>query len=159
MRAIVLVLSIIGIGILGCTQASATPTLSPTSTSAAVPTATVAPSPTSTTTPVPTTTATTVPPTATATSLPTATTTPEPLFLVVTEPQADSVVNSSPISVAGSTTPDAVVSINGEAVEVDIDGAFSAQVILEEGPNSIEVVASNLQGEQGNVILALIYLP
>jgi uncharacterized protein YfaP (DUF2135 family) len=75
---------------------------------------------------------------------------------VVTEPQEDSIVNSSPISVAGSTTPDAVVSINGEPVEVDIDGAFSVQVILEEGPNSIEVVASNFQEDQESVILALI---
>ena len=134
MRAIVLVLSIVSIGILGCTQASATSTATPTAT----------------TTPAPT---------ATAISLPAATVTPEPFFLVVTEPQGDSIVTSNPISVAGSTTPDAVVSINGEAVEVDIDGAFSTQVTLEEGPNVIEVVASNLQGDQESVILALIYLP
>ena len=150
MRAIVLVLSIIGIGILGCTQASATSTPPPTPTSTAAPTITPLPSPTSISP---------VPPTATATSLPTATVTPEPFFLLVTEPQEDSIVSSSPILVAGSTTPDAVVSINGEAVEVDIEGAFSTQVTLEEGPNFIEVVASNLQGDQESVILALIYLP
>ena len=51
------------------------------------------------------------------------------------------------------------MSINGEAVAVDIDGTFSAQSALDEGPNSIEVVASNLQGDQESVILALIYLP
>lgn len=128
MRVITLVLVIIGIGILGCTRASATSTPPPT------PTSTIAP-------------------------LPTATITPEPFFLLVTKPQGDSVVNSSPIAVTGSTTPDAIVSINGEAVEVDIQGGFSAQVTLEVGPNVIEVVASNLQGDQKSVILALIYLP
>jgi hypothetical protein len=91
--------------------------------------------------------------------LPTATITPEPFFLLVTEPLGDIIVKSSPIAVIGSSTPDAVVSINGESVEVDIQGAFSAQVALEVGPNVIEVVASNLQGDQESVILALIYLP
>ena len=114
MQATALVLVILLIGILGCTQASATSTPSPTATAIPSPTATV---------PV----------------LPTATPTPEPFFLLVTEPQGDSIVNSSPITVIGSTTPDAVVSINGESAEVDIDGAFSAEVIIEEGPNVIEV--------------------
>ena len=136
MRVPALVLVIIVIGILGCSRESATPTPPPTSTS--------------------------IPPTATATdapALPTPTPTPEPFFLLVTEPVGDSIVNSSSVTVTGSTTPDAVVSINGESTEVDIDGAFSAEVILEEGPNSVEVVASNLQGDQESVILALIYLP
>jgi hypothetical protein len=91
--------------------------------------------------------------------VPTATITPEPFFLLVTGPQGDSIVNSSPVAVIGATTPDAVVSINGVAVEVDIQGAFSAQVTLEVGPNVIEVVASNLRGDQESVILAVIYLP
>lgn len=135
MRVTTLALVIIIIGILGCTRASATPTP-------------VAP------------TATTVPPsTATAPALPTTTPTPEPFFLLVTEPIGDSVVSSSPVTVTGSTTPDAVVSINGESTEVDIEGIFSAQITLVEGPNEIEVVASNLQGDQENVILAIIYLP
>ena len=135
MRVTTLALVIITIGILGCTQASATST-------SVAPTATTVP-----------------PPTATAPALPTTTPTPEPFFLLVTEPIGDSVVSSSPVTVTGSTTPDAVVSINGESMEVDIEGAFSADVILEEGPNVIEVVASNLQGNQESVILVLIYLP
>lgn len=139
MRVATLALVIITIGILGCSQASATPTPPPTSTSVS-PTATAVP-------------------TATAPALPTAPPTVEPLSLLVTEPIGDSIVNVSPIAVTGSTTPDAVVSINGESVEVNIEGAFTAQITLVEGPNVVEVVASNLQGDQESVILALIYLP
>jgi len=135
MRVMILCLLLIIAGILGCTRASATST--PPFTSTTTPTATS----------IPTTTA--ISPTAT----------PEPFLLIVTEPEEDSVVSSSPVTVSGSTTPDAIVSVNGESVEVDIDGNFIAEVALEEGPNAIEVVASNLQGDQESVVLAVVYIP
>ena len=61
-------------------------------------------------------------------------------------------------AVRGETTPDAVVSINGDAVEVDVLGQFAALVELIEGPNLIEVVASNLT-EQRQVEIVVISLP
>jgi hypothetical protein len=52
-----------------------------------------------------------------------------------------------------------VVTINDTVVEPDIDGEFSLDVPLEEGPNIIEVVASVASGEQMDLVLVAIYLP
>ena len=143
-----------------CTTA-ATPTFTPTP----------SPTPTATNTPVPTSTPTPVPaPTSTLTPTPTATATETPippaeeelpteLFLEIIEPINESVVSGSVILVRGLTTPDAVVSIDGQTIEVDAQGEFTVEVSLQAGPNIIELVASDLTGEQKSALLSLIYLP
>ncbi len=55
--------------------------------------------------------------------------------------------------------PDATVSVNGKLVIPGLDGDFSADVILEEGPNLIEIIASILTGDQEGTILTIIYIP
>ena len=80
------------------------------------------------------------------------------VLLTVTSPQAESVVSSFETTVVGMTAPDAVVSVNGALVEVDADGNFSTSVSLEEGPNSIEVVASDYEGNEASKVLTLIYV-
>lgn len=84
---------------------------------------------------------------------------PTSLTLQVTEPQNESVVHASEIVVSGTTRSDAVVSINDAVVEVDEEGKFSATVTLEEGPNSIEVIASDYEGNETSQVLTLIYQP
>lgn len=96
-------------------------------------------------------------PTPTPTEIPQATL-PEELFLEVSEPADESVVTEATVTVRGSTTPDAVVSIDGIAVGVDANGVFVADVTLVEGPNVIEVVASDLSGAQESAQIAVIYL-
>ena len=127
------------------------------------PTPTAAPAPTPTATPVP---AATAPPAPTPTPTPPpggpATLTPEEaerLFLQITQPEDESIVSTGAVAVQGSTTVDAVVSVNGAVVEVDAQGAFEAIVALEEGPNLIEVVASDLTGAQESVDIVVVYLP
>ena len=88
-----------------------------------VPTATVPPSPTATPEP---------------TATPSATATPEPtlateLFLEVITPEDGSVVGQETIVIEGITTPDAVVSIDGETVGVNAQGEFSVEVSLQVG--------------------------
>ena len=95
---------------------------------------------------------------------PTPVPTPEPLlteslFLEVSQPTDESVVTVSPVTVQGKTTPDALVSVNGEAVEVDAQGQFSVPVFVEPGPNLVEVVASDLEDRQETAVLAIIYTP
>lgn len=98
---------------------------------------------------------------------PAPTPTPEPtpapipvgFFLKVTEPKDESTVTSSVIPVSGTTSPDAVVSVNSEMVEVDERGNFSTMVTLEEGPNIIEVIASDFEGNKEGSVLAVIYIP
>ena len=66
--------------------------------------------------------------------------------LYVFWPGNDAIVNSASVPVIGATNVDAVVTVNGVPVEVDVLGIFSTSVILEEGPNTIEVTVSDLLG-------------
>lgn len=84
---------------------------------------------------------------------------PAGFFLAVTAPQNEAVVKVSPLPVQGQTTPDSVATVNGQVVEVDAQGQFLAQVMLEEGPNFIEVLASDFDGHQQGQILTVIYIP
>ena len=93
------------------------------------------------------------------TTTPTVTPTPPAgLFLDVMEPQDESTITISPVGVSGTTIPDAVVSVNGEIVEVDEQGNFTTMVTLEEGPNIIEVIASDLEGNEVSKILVIFYI-
>ena len=81
------------------------------------------------------------------------------LFLEVAEPQDESVIDTSPIYVRGNTSPDAEVSVNGELIDVDEQGNFAAMVEMEEGPNAIEIIATDYEGNEESRILAVIYAP
>lgn len=98
-------------------------------------------------------------PTAPTSTSATPSTRPEAFFLEVSEPQDESVVSVGDIRLSGATTPDAVVSVNGEIVEVNEDGNFTTMVTLEEGPNLIEVVASDFEGNEDSCILTIVYVP
>jgi hypothetical protein len=81
------------------------------------------------------------------------------LVLQVLEPADESEVTTPTVTVRGVTSPGAVVSVGDDLADVDAGGAFSATVTLEEGPNVIEVVASD---EDGNVLfqeILIIYEP
>jgi hypothetical protein len=84
---------------------------------------------------------------------------PAGFFLEVSAPQNEVVVNQSPLPVKGATAPDAVATVNGLEVDVDAQGQFVAQVPLEEGPNTIEVLASDFLGNQEGRTLTVIYIP
>ena len=139
----------VGLLTLGCT--SADPTATPTSAPASTPTATATPAPTATSIPTPA-------------PVPTATATPEDslpseLFLEITEPADESIVSQSIVTVRGLTTPDAILSVSGQTVDVDAQGGFAVEITLEPGPNIIELVASNLEGAEESALLSLIYIP
>jgi hypothetical protein len=111
----------------------------------------------STTTPSPT-------PTPAAPSVPTAI--PEvpaaaaALSLAVTAPQDEVVVKDAVLQIVGRTSPDAIVSVNGRIVRtMDIEGNFSTLVSLLEGPNRLEVIATDYRGEQASQVLTVIYAP
>lgn len=84
---------------------------------------------------------------------------PASFFLDVVEPQDELMVAASPIRVGGSTSPGAEVSVNGELIDVGEQGDFAAMVELEEGPNVIEVIATDYEGNEAYRILTVIYLP
>ena len=84
---------------------------------------------------------------------------PLPFLLLVTEPEDQSIVSEGVIRVSGRTGPEAVTSVNGVSVSVNELGLFSTLVNLEPGPNIIDVVATNFDGEVLDAVLALIYRP
>ena len=96
---------------------------------------------------------------------PAASTTPSPtpaagLTLSIAEPQDEAVVNSGLLRVVGTTTPDAVVSVNGTILRaIDEYGNFSAVVSLDEGPNLVEVIASDYGGAKVSRVLTVVYVP
>ncbi|MDA1215319.1 MAG: hypothetical protein O2812_00405 [Chloroflexi bacterium] len=136
-------LSIVLMLIAACT--STDPTSTPT---AAEPTATATP------------TADAPDPTATATSAPESTPTAiEQLTLQVLAPVDESVVSNHSVLVSWTTSPDAVLSVNGISVPVSANGAFEADVTLDIGPNVIEVAATDLTGAEESQTLAVIYIP
>ena len=149
-----------------CAGDEPTPTTAPqpTDTPRPTPTATAAPAPTAEPTP----TATAAPPTATPTPVPTATPTPAPtatpapeeFVLHIVEPvEAETLTTNPTLLVSGRTRVDAVVTVNDTFVDPDIDGRFSAEIPLDEGPNIIEVVASIATGEELSTVLVVIYEP
>ena len=80
-----------------------------------------------------------------------------PFLLLVTQPCNECIVSSSSLPISGRTGPNAIVSINGRSVPVDRFGYFSGTVLLEEGPNVIDVVATNDDGQTLSTVLAVIY--
>jgi hypothetical protein len=81
------------------------------------------------------------------------------LFLELLSPLDNSIVNTPEVTVAGVTSPDATLSVNGELVPPEPDGTFSTTLRLEEGPNLIEVIASDLAGNEVGTVLTVIYIP
>lgn len=86
----------------------------------------------------------------------TATVAPD-LFLEVTSPGDETVLEASPVEVTGKTIPTAIVSVNGTLTSVDATGVFSVPLVLEQGPNFIEVVASTVDGTETSKVLSVIY--
>jgi hypothetical protein len=84
---------------------------------------------------------------------------PEEFFLSVSSPKNESVVDRSSVEVRGSTTVDAVVTVNGQVIEVGPEGDFTAPADLEEGPNAIEIIASDFAGHEKVLALSVIYIP
>ena len=83
----------------------------------------------------------------------------EPIALTVLAPQDGDIVNAAQIQLNGTTSPDAVVTVNDEILIAGSDGAFQTTVTLDEGVNLIEVVASNATGGETFVDLTVTYQP
>jgi Glucodextranase, domain B len=81
------------------------------------------------------------------------------LSLIITSPADESVVDVNNIVISGQTAPEAVVSINGEVVDVDASGKFSAPVTLEEGPNVIDINATDPDGNEASAEIVVAYSP
>ena len=82
-----------------------------------------------------------------------------PFLLVITEPRDLSIVSSGIIRLSGRTGPEAVISVQGISLGIDEVGKFSTLVALEPGPNIIDVVSTNSDGQVMSTVAAVIYRP
>lgn len=93
------------------------------------------------------------------TTAPTTAPTEAELFLEVTSPVNESVLNSQQTEVTGKTLSTAIVSVNNDLITVKSDGTFSAKVTLQQGSNLIEVVASDVGGNETSQMIMVVYWP
>ena len=89
-------------------------------------------------------------------AIPTTSTT---LVLTIRQPLDESVVNTGQVEVIGAAPPDTVVTVNDEILIVDPEQEFKVSIPLEEGPNLIEIVASDINGNEIDQLLTVYYEP
>jgi len=92
-------------------------------------------------------------PTSSATTSATPSTSQWTLPLTVTSPIDSTTVSTSTVTVQGQTTPGVTVTVNGISDVADANGNFSIDVSLDNGPNAIDVIAMDDNGNQGEVLL------
>jgi len=64
-------------------------------------------------------------------------------FLEIAEPLENETVNDERLTIRGKTDPESSLEINGQAINLDKDGIFVAEVTLMEGINEIIIKAKN----------------
>ena len=80
-----------------------------------------------------------------------------PVPVTITSPEDESTVAVAEVEVRGTTVPNAIVTLNDEIVVADERGEFSATVLLDDGLNSIEIVVSDLDGNETFLVLTVTY--
>ena len=87
---------------------------------------------------------------------------PEPsgtIWLQVLSPQDEAVVNTSQVDVIGAAPARSVVSVNDEILIIGDDQQFKTTLSLDEGPNLIEILASDENGNETSLLLTVTYEP
>ena len=97
-----------------------------------------------------------VPPTL---ALPNTPTPAAPFQITLDAPRDGDTTDISPLLVKGVTVPNAVVSVNDVVGLADVEGRFDLVVPLQAGPNVLEVIASQPNGQQAFVIVTVMYQP
>ena len=81
------------------------------------------------------------------------------LSIRVISPLDEAVFDSPEVDVIGTAPAGTVVSVNDEIVLVGDDGEFKVTLSLEEGPNLIEIVASDINGNEVTHLLTVVFEP
>jgi len=81
-----------------------------------------------------------------------------PLTLTIDSPQDQATVSDPNMDVKGKVSEDAVLTINDEIYDLKA-GEFTQSVQLTEGLNAIQIVASDMAGNEVDLILTITYQP
>ena len=79
--------------------------------------------------------------------------------VVILSPSDNAVVDVPQVEITGQAAPGTVLTFNEEITVADQSGHFTATVPLDEGPNAVEMVASDAEGRETNFELTVIYEP
>jgi hypothetical protein len=79
------------------------------------------------------------------------------LWLHLFSPKDGDIVAQPVVNVTGEVPAETVISLNETISLITDEGLFSLPVTLEKGPNVIEVVASNLDGDEISFVLMIVY--
>jgi Glucodextranase, domain B len=79
--------------------------------------------------------------------------------MTLTTPRDGETTNTSPLLVSGVTAPGAIVSVNDVVGVANVEGRFDLMVALQAGPNVLEVIASQANGQQAFMIVTAMYQP
>lgn len=79
--------------------------------------------------------------------------------LDILSPTDNSKVSNTSVTVTGKTAPQAEVSVNESDIKADSSGNFSTVISLDEGENSITVVANDANGKNAEKEITVTYEP
>ena len=79
--------------------------------------------------------------------------------ITLDSPHDGETTNTSPLLVTGNAMPNAVVSVNDVVGVANGEGRFDLMVPLQVGPNVLEVIASQPDGQQTFLIVTVMYQP
>jgi hypothetical protein len=79
------------------------------------------------------------------------------IWLQMTSPQDGDTVKTPQVDVMGMAPAGAVVSVNDDIIVVGDDQQFKSTVSLDEGPNLIEIIASDDNGNETDLELTVVY--
>jgi len=79
------------------------------------------------------------------------------LWLRLFTPKDGDIVTREVVNFSGQAPLETVISLNEYISLVAGEGSFSIPVILEEGPNVIDLVASNMDGDEIELVLTIVY--
>jgi hypothetical protein len=82
-----------------------------------------------------------------------------PLRVTILAPADEAVVSVPQVDVSGLAPAGSVITLNDTLVVVDASGQFSATLPLQEGPNQLDIVASDADGNQASTQLIVTYDP
>ena len=83
--------------------------------------------------------------------------TQEQIPLTLLSPIDGAEVASGAVRILGQTRLDAAVAVNGIPVDVESDGTFQRDILLEEGANLVEVVSTDLYGQLSSRSVAVFF--
>ncbi len=81
------------------------------------------------------------------------------LWVKILSPEDGATVTTQKVKIIGQAPPETVITVDDEIIVVPQDQSFEVEIVLQEGSNLIEIVASDLSGNEIYIPLTVVYEP